>query len=73
MEITTKSQTTSMCGYYIKTCYIDKYYINKCYIYIYIYVWMDGWMHVYIYIDLKDSKGMDYAESIFRWSMMNYA
>ena len=34
---------------------------------------MDGWMHVYIYIDLKDSKGMDYAESIFRWSMMNYA
>ena len=35
------------------------------------YGWMDGCM--YIYIDLKDSKGMDYAESIFRWSMMNYA
>ena len=60
-----------MCGYYIKKCYIDKYYINKCYIYISMYGWMDGCM--YIYIDLKDSKGMDYAESIFRWSMMNYA
>ena len=37
------------------------------------YGWMDGCMYIYIYIDLKDSKGMDYAESIFRWSMMNYA
>ena len=42
--------------------------------YVCMYVCMDGWMdacmHVCIYIyrliDLKDSKGMDYAESIFR-------